>query len=146
MRWGRIISRFQSYICAIRFPGDSLWVFVVLPCGLSPNPMMFVRCTEAAVGTTQQKDIWVAAHIKNWLLPAPTCQQEENLDFQINVEQSVLRPTEHINFTALRLDALQWRLSPDRLVTMQSTIALCCRAALLPSDSARGCWAWWIPL
>lgn len=31
--------------------------FVVLPCGLSPSPMMFVRCTEAAVGTTQQKGI-----------------------------------------------------------------------------------------
>ncbi|XP_028275797.1 uncharacterized protein LOC114445053 [Parambassis ranga] len=91
--------------------------FMVLPFGLSLSPRVFVKCTEAAVAPLRERGIRVATYIDDRLVAASTPREAAHhtdvrrkhlvsLGFRLNMEKSMLTPSQCITFVGLTLDVI----------------------------------------
>ena len=108
----------------------------VLPFGLRLSPRTFVKCTMAVLAPLQRKGLRLSTHIYDWLLhgdsPLQVTQHTElvlshlrALGFTVNLDKSILVPTQRIDFIGVSLDSLSMtaRLSQDRLASFQSLLS-----------------------
>ena len=118
--------------------------YLVLPFGLSLSPRVFVKCTEAAIAPLRLKGMRLATYIDDWLLATQSPQEAQaqtsvlishlvSLGFTINVQKSVLVPTQSITFIGLCLDSVTFkaRLSAERVEAFQACLALFRRGTML---------------
>ncbi len=102
--------------------------YLVLPFGLSLSPRVFVKCTEAALTPLREKGIRLATYIDDWLVTARSEQEArehtvmllehiQKLGLELNIEKSVLIPTQSITYLGLSLNSVMFRarLSEDRV-------------------------------
>ncbi len=102
--------------------------YLVLPFGLSLSPRVFVKCTEAALTPLREKGIRLATYIDDWLVTARSEQEArehtvmllehiQKLGLELNIEKSVLIPTQSITYLGLSLNSVTFRarLSEDRV-------------------------------
>lgn len=109
----------------VAFQGVS-YEFLVLPFGLSLSPRVFVKHTDAAVGPLRRSGIHMAMYSNDWFIVASSWQGAEDhklmvqlagLGCNMNLEKSVLFPSQVISFIGLYIDCVQARvrLTVERL-------------------------------
>lgn len=102
--------------------------YLVLPFGLSLSPQVFVKCTEAALTLLREKGIHLATYVDDWLVTAWSEQEArehtvmllehiQKLGLKLNIEKSVLIPTQSITYLGMSLNSVTFRarLSEDRV-------------------------------
>merc|ERR1711895_291884 len=110
--------------------------YTVLPFGMRLSPRTFVKCTQAALVPLRQQGIRISTYIDDWLLYGDTPQQVvlhtkivldhlASLGFTVNMEKSMLVPSQQITFIGVVLDSvtLTARLSPERVALFQSLLS-----------------------
>lgn len=110
--------------------------YKVLPFGLSLSPRVFVKCIQAAVAPLRERGIRLATYLDDWLLLARTREEALShteivlshlcaLGLVVNMDKSVLQPSQKIVFLGLILDSVSYaaHLSPERVRAFTDTLA-----------------------
>ena len=114
-----------------------VYEYLVLPFGLRLSPRTFVKCTQAAIAPLRQRGIRLCCYLDDWLICSETEQSAktdltvvmdhlDSLGFKLNLEKSVMKPSQKIDFIGITLDAssLTARLSQERLESFMMCMAL----------------------
>lgn len=121
----------------LRFALDgTAYQYKVLPFGLSLAPRTFTKCADAALAPLRQSGIRILNYLDDWLILAQSereitahktvvLQHLENLGFKINLQKSLLTPTQRIAFLGTTLDSLKMRawLTQERALTVRREAA-----------------------
>ena len=112
-----------------------VYEYTVLPFGMSLSPRVFVKCTQAAIAPLRLQGIRLATYIDDWLISADTSEMVNqhtkvvsdhlvSLGFTLNLEKSVLVPSQQTTFIGIALDSttLTARLSQDRICNFLSCV------------------------
>ena len=113
-----------------------LYQYTVLPFGLRLSPRTFVKCTMAVLAPLRKRGLRLSTYIDDWLLYGDSPQQVARhtrlvlshlaaLGFTVNMDKSVLVPSQRIDFIGVTLDSrsMSARLSNDRLTSFQSLLS-----------------------
>ena len=112
-----------------------IYEYTVLPFGMSLSPRVFVKVTQAAIAPLRSQGIRLATYIDDWLISAGSSEEVvrhtrlvrnhlSSLGFSLNLEKSVLIPSQRSTFIGVSLNAvtLTARLSRDRIETFLSCV------------------------
>ncbi|CAM4608132.1 unnamed protein product [Leuciscus chuanchicus] len=121
----QIVKRHRRFL---RFAFEnSVYQYTVLPFGLALAPRTFSKCVDAALSPLRSSGMRVLNYLDDWLVLAQSkemlvshvealLRHLEMLGLRVNVQKSVLTPSQTTTFLGVHLDSvgMRARLSPER--------------------------------
>ena len=113
-----VCTEYQKYL-KFRWEGQ-LWMFKTLPFGLSSAPFIFTKVMKPVVATLRRLGIRVILYLDDMLLMAGSrlatrthlataLELLSSLGFIVNLEKSILSPTQEIQFLGFTLNSVRTR-------------------------------------
>ena len=104
------------------FQGQA-YQFAVLPFGISLAPRIFTRCMRAALTSLCLAGVKILPYLDDWLICAPSFREAEQvtsrvlahieaLGMSVNLEKSLLLPTQQTTFLGISLDSVSMQARP----------------------------------
>jgi len=129
------ISNHPSHRRYLRFRWkDHLWQFKVLPFRLSSSPCTFIKIMKPVLATLRRLGVRVVLYLDNMLMMS-SCKSTarehmkmpmdllSSLGFLINVEKSVISPSQQLEFLGFRLDSCSIMISlPARTLILGTMV------------------------
>ena len=113
-----------------------VYQYTVLPFGMRLSPRTFVKCTMAALAPLIKQGLRLSTYIDDWLIHGDSPQQVAQhtelvmnhlsaLGFSLNMDKSVLVPSQRVNFIGVSLDSrsMTARMSTDRMTALQALLS-----------------------
>lgn len=139
----QIVKRHRRFL---RFAFEnSVYQYTVLPFGLALAPRTFSKCVDAALSPLRSSGMRVLNYLDDWLVLAQSretlvshvealLRHLEMLGLRVNVQKSVLTPSQTTTFLGVCLDSVRMRarLSPERAEALSSSLGLFRPGRLVP--------------